>query len=115
MKKTLIFVMCVSSFGCATASKDISASYVSPLQYQNYDCSQIVLEMQMLKGKISEISGVLDTAANNDKAIATAGALLFWPALFALGGKKQQETELGSLKGQYDALQQVSVRNRCAI
>ena len=26
---------------CATAGKDISSTYVSPMQYANYDCEQL--------------------------------------------------------------------------
>ena len=41
------------------------------------------------------------------------GAILFWPALFALGGTKPQEAELGRLKGEYDALQSVNTQKKC--
>ena len=30
--------------GCATASKDIATSYVSPMQYNQYDCEQLAAE-----------------------------------------------------------------------
>ena len=30
--------------GCATAAKDIAPTYVSPIQYQSYDCQQIEAE-----------------------------------------------------------------------
>ena len=39
--------------------------------------------------------------------------LLFWPALFALGGTKQQEAEYARLKGEYDALQQAAIVKKC--
>ncbi len=100
--------------GCATASKDVAATYVSPLQYQSYDCQQINAEAQRLQMRVSELGGRLDKAANNDKALMGVGLLIFWPALFALGGTAQQEAEYGRLRGEYEALQKVAVEKKCA-
>ena len=103
----------MSLVGCATGSKDITSSYASPMQYQAYDCQQINAETLRLQSKVFQIGGRLDQAASNDKAIMAAGALLFWPALFALGGTKQQEAEYATLKGQHDAIQQASIEKKC--
>jgi hypothetical protein len=99
--------------GCATASKDLSATYVSPMQYQSYDCGQLATETQRIQSRVNELGGRLDQAAANDKAIAGVSAILFWPALFALGGTKQQEAEYSRLKGEYDAVQQGAVIKKC--
>lgn len=101
--------------GCATASSGISAAYVSPLQYQNYDCGQIVAEMQRIQVRVNQLAGRLDQAASNDKAIMGVGLILFWPALFALGGTKEQEAEYARLKGEYDALEKSANEKRCAL
>ena len=100
--------------GCSTASKDISPVYVSPVQYQSFDCSQIAAENQRLNGRVTQLGGRLDEAAANDKAIGVVGAVLFWPALFALGGTKGQEAEYARLRGEHDALQQTSIHKKCA-
>jgi len=99
--------------GCATASKDIAAQSVSPLQYQQYDCGQITAEMQRVHTRATQLAGRLDEAATNDKVITGVGLILFWPALFALGGTKDQEAEYARLKGEYDALQQVAIQKKC--
>lgn len=99
--------------GCATASKDISPQYVSSVQYQGYNCRQITMEMQSIQSKVTQLGGKLDTAADHDKMITGAGAVLFWPALFFLGGNKQQEAEYANLKGQYQALQQAFIYKNC--
>jgi hypothetical protein len=99
--------------GCATAGKDVVGTYVSPAQFSNYDCDQVRQEMIRVSSRVNQLSGRLDEAATNDKAIGVVGALLFWPALFALGGTKGQEAELGRLKGEYDALQNVSAQKKC--
>ena len=99
--------------GCATASKDLTATYVSPLQYQAYDCDQLAAEIQRISGRVNQLGGRLDEAANNDKGIMAVGLILFWPALFALGGTKQQEAEYSRLKGEYDAIEQQAIIKKC--
>jgi len=79
--------------GCATASKDVATQYVPPIQYQSYSCEQLGAEANRLTQRVQQLGGRLDEAASNDKAIAGVGIILFWPALFALGGTKQQEAE----------------------
>ena len=99
--------------GCSTASKDIAAVSVSPLQYQSYDCEQLTSESQRVQTRVTQLGGRLDEAASNDKAITGVGMILFWPALFALGGTKQQEAEYARLKGEYDAIQQAAISKKC--
>ena len=99
--------------GCATASKDVPTAYISPIQFQAYDCAQLTAESVRLQQRVTQLGGRLDEAAANDKAIATAGGLLFWPALFALGGTKQQEAEYGRLKGEFEAIQQAAIGKKC--
>lgn len=100
--------------GCATSSKDIATAYVSPVQYQSYDCDQLSAEAARLTQRVQQLGGRLDEAANNDKAIMGVGLVLFWPALFALGGTKQQEAEYARLKGEAEALQQAAVAKKCS-
>lgn len=115
MKKTIVCVLsaCIALGGCATSSKDIAATYVSPMQYQSYDCEQLSSETQRIQSRVVQLGGRLDAAASNDKAIAGVGVLLFWPALFALGGTKQQEGDYARLRGEYDAVQQSAILKKC--
>jgi hypothetical protein len=115
MKKLVIYTLaaCVALGGCATASKDIAAAYVSPMQFQSYDCDQLASESQRIQSRVVQLGGRLDTAASNDKAIAGVGIVLFWPALFALGGTKQQEADYARLRGEYDAVQQAAILRKC--
>lgn len=115
MKKIMIAVLSVSIVlnGCATASKDLTPTFTSPMQYQSYDCDQLASESQRIQARVVQLGGRLDTAASNDKAIAGVGMILFWPALFALGGTKQQEADYSRLRGEYDAVQQSAVLRKC--
>lgn len=101
--------------GCSTASKNIAAEYVSPLQYSSYDCDQIFAETDRVKSRAVKLGARLDEAASNDAAITGVGLILFWPALFALGGTKQQEAEFSRLSGELDALQQSAVSKKCGL
>lgn len=101
--------------GCATSSGDIAAVYVSPLQYQSYDCPQLAAEAQRIQSRVAQVGGRLDQAATNDKMITGAGVILFWPALFFLGGTKQQEADYARLKGEYDGVQQAAIQKKCAL
>ena len=64
--------------------------------------------------RVKQLGVRLDQAASNDKAIGVVGAVLFWPALFALGGTKQQEAEYARLKGEYDAVSQAQILKKCS-
>lgn len=99
--------------GCATASKDVAPAHVSPLQYQSYDCQQLGNEAERVQRRVLELGGRLDEAAANDKTLAGVGMVLFWPALFALGGTKQQEAEYARLKGEHEAIEQAALHKQC--
>jgi hypothetical protein len=83
------------------------------MQYQQYDCEQIGAEINRIRVRVSQLGGRLDEAASNDKAIVGVGLILFWPALFAVGGTKQQEAEYARLKGEYEALEQAAIQKKC--
>ena len=112
-KKLIAVVLSISLAGCATASKDIAANYISPIQYQSYDCDQLASETQRIQVKVNQLGARLDEASSNDKVITGVGVILFWPALFALGGTKEQEAEYARLLGEYDAVQQSAVAKKC--
>jgi len=100
--------------GCATGSKDLSATYTSPLTYQSFDCAQLAEELQRIQARVVQLGGRLDQAAANDKAIMGVGIIIFWPALFALGGTKQQEAEYSRVTGEAEAVQRSQVTKKCS-
>lgn len=115
MIKKVFYTLFTITFinGCATASRDVTAQYVSPMQYGAYDCQQLGSELNRLQARVSQLGGRLDEAAANDKTITGVGMVLFWPALFALGGTKEQEAEYARLKGEYDAISQAANFKKC--
>lgn len=115
MKKTVASALslAIALGGCATASKDVATAYVSPIQFSNYTCDQIIAESARIQVRVNQLEGRLDTAATNDKVLTGVALVLFWPAVFALGGTKEQEAEYGRLKGEHEALKQAWIQKSC--
>ena len=101
--------------GCSTASKDIMPAHVSPAIYSNYDCDQLRLELIRVSFEVNAMTGKLDKNRENDTMTTTAGIILFWPALFFLGGTKEQEARYAQLKGEYSALEQANILKKCGL
>ena len=110
---TTAISLVLTASGCATSAGNIAAGYTSPMQYQSYDCPQLAGEAQRIQARVSQLAGRLDEAASNDKALMGVGLVLFWPALSAMGGTKQQEADYARLKGEYDAISQAMVIRKC--
>ena len=70
---TMLFV-----FGCATSPDKISPSYVSPLQYQSYSCSQIEQEFARIGRRVSEVTGQQQRERTKDQWAFGIGMVLFW-------------------------------------
>jgi len=117
MIKRIIGAICIFLFmhiitGCSTKAKNVSASYVSPLPYQSYNCNQVGQEMLRVNRRVLEVAGQQDDAAGKDAVALGVGLVLFWPALFfMIGGDKKEE--LGRLKGEYEALESMAVSKEC--
>jgi hypothetical protein len=97
---------------CATAPENVSASYVSPLQYQAYDCSQLGAEMERIGNQVDTLTGQQRKERRKDQVAFAAGMVLFWPALFFMAGSDKKE-ELGRLKGEHDAVQKAAIERKC--
>jgi uncharacterized protein YceK len=84
MRKVILsgFAAIVLLSGCATKSNDISAAYVSPIQYQSYTCAQLQEEAARVSARAAVASGAQDQKATNDAVATGVGVVLFWPALF---------------------------------
>jgi hypothetical protein len=101
--------------GCATPPDKIEAAYVSPITYQEYTCDQIGQEAARVSDRAAQSLGVQQKKAQNDAVKVGVGIVLFWPALLFVDGKGANETEVARLKGQMDALEQVSIQKNCGI
>ena len=100
---------------CASSSSDIGASYVSPIQYQNYTCEQLLAEGRRVSSRAAVAAGQQDKARKDDAVLTGVAVVLFWPALFALDGDGQNAAELARLKGEMEAIEQTSIQRNCGI
>lgn len=111
----LVFCVSLAAFvsACATAPANITAQYVSPLQYQGFSCEQMASESQRIGARLSQVTGQQQSKADSDAVAMGVGMVLFWPALFFLGSGANQTEELSRLKGESDALQQAAIQKNC--
>jgi hypothetical protein len=100
---------------CATSSDKIAPSYVSPMQYDAYNCRQLAEEAQRVSHHAAAAAGAQDSQRTQDAVATTAAVIIFWPAAFFVGGDKQNAAELARLKGEMEAIEQVSIRKQCGI
>lgn len=115
MRIIYIVALGVALAGCASSSKDIQASYVSPVAYQTYTCQQLAMEAQALSTRAAAVSGTQDDKRTKDALATTAAVVIFWPAAFFVGGDGPTAAELANLKGQMVAVEQASNAKKCGI
>ena len=115
MRKMILPAIVIGLAGCASSSNEIGPSYVSPVLYDNYTCQQLGMEAQRVSSEAARMAGVQDKKSSNDAVWTTVGAIIFWPALFAIKGDGATAAQLGSLKGHMQAIEQASIQKKCGI
>jgi hypothetical protein len=115
--KKLALALLVGGFlsGCASHTNEISAAYVSPLQYDSYNCKQISAEMGRVSRRAQEVAFNVNKNADGDQTAMAVGLILFWPSLFFIDGDKPEAQEYARLKGEFDALEQAAIQKGCSI
>ena len=90
---------------CSTGSTGVSASYVPTSKYNGWSCESLNLELSRVQNRASAITGKLEQDKSTDQAVAAAGILLFWPALFFLDGDDPvKQAELSRMLGEAEAI-----------
>ncbi|MBB3764968.1 metal ABC transporter ATP-binding protein [Sphingomicrobium lutaoense] len=116
MKKFVLLLGVCSLTACASNPNKIAPAYVSPIQFQDYDCDQIGLEMAAVERKSNELYHSLKKRNNNDKWAMGVGMVLFAPALLFMKGKNSAENaEYARMMGEYEALRVNSVQKKCQL
>lgn len=59
------------------------------------------------------MAGIQDSKSTNDAVAMGVGLVLFWPSLFFIKGDGQTAAELSRLRGEFEALEQVSIQKNC--
>ena len=111
---TVFFAATILKSGCAASPENNHVPYISPGQFQTYNCNELLAEIERIQTRVSQLTGNLeDKNPTKDKWVLGADLSLSWPALFALGGTKEQEAEYEQLKNEYDAIQQWAIIKQC--
>jgi hypothetical protein len=108
-------VTAVTLSACAKDADQVGATYISPITYENFTCPQLADEAQRVSSRVTQSAGVQDQKATNDKVAMGVGLVVFWPALLFTKGNDENTAELARLKGQMDAIEESSIRKKCAI
>ncbi len=113
----IVLALCLGLMlaGCATRAENISAAYVSPIQYQSFTCAQLQEEATRVSARAAVASGAQDQKANNDAVATGVGVILFWPALFFIKGDAASAQEIAQLKGDMDAIEEANIQKKCGL
>ena len=113
-KNSVAVIAIAATLGaCATKAKNIEAAYVSPVGYEAYTCDQLGQEAQRVSGRAATLTGQQDSQAKKDAVAVGVSLVLFWPAVFLVKGDKTNAAELSRLKGEMNAIEQVSTQKQC--
>ena len=113
MKKTLI-LLSLFLFSCASQPDEIKATYIPSATFINLNCEQIDVAIRQKSSRLQVLYQMLLDKKKSDQTKATVGAVLFFPALFLLGGDDSAEArEYSTLRGELEALKDVKVVNKC--
>jgi hypothetical protein len=100
---------------CASSPDNITAAYVSPLQYQSFSCPQLREEATRVSSRAIQATGAQQSRATSDAVATGVSLVLFWPALFFIRGDGTNAAELARLRGEMEAVEQASIRKNCGI
>lgn len=116
MKKMIAAAAALALLGaCAKNSKEVAATYVSPINYQSMSCNQLRQEAVRVSQRVQSSMTTQDQKAGDDAALMAVTLVLFWPAAFFINGDDANSVELGRLKGEFDAIEQANIRMNCGI
>ena len=115
MRPLLAVLSAVLLASCASRSSEVTASYVSGLQYQGYTCVQLAQEAEAISSRAAQLAGAQDSKATRDAVATTVGVVVFWPMLFAVRGDDNTTAELSRMKGEMEAIERASIQKNCEI
>lgn len=115
MKRIVAAAAVLVLAGCATSPDRVPAAYVSPITYQGFSCKQLAEEAERVSVRAAQAAGLQQQKAGRDAVAMTVGMVVFWPALFLVGGDQGNAAELARLKGEMQAIEEVNRSKHCGI
>ena len=115
-KSIFLYTIILFLTSCATQPNKISPTYISPLEYKDFDCDQVASELRRKNRRLNNLYSQLKKTADDDKWQMGVGLVIFWPTLFALeGGDSNEANEYAKIKGEVDALQESAIIKKCEL
>ncbi|MGB7303635.1 MAG: hypothetical protein WBD13_05110 [Burkholderiaceae bacterium] len=98
--------------GCAAPSSGVEPLYAPLAPYASLTCAKLNAEKRQLAAEIKTISARLDDTSAGDK-LAIGVGVVFWPALFMIDGKGDDQDKLAILKGQQISVDDALIMQDC--
>jgi hypothetical protein len=83
--------------------------------YQSFTCQQLGAEATRVSAAAAAAAGQQDSQVTKDAVATAVGVIIVWPALFLIQGDKQNAAQLAQLKGQMNAIEEMSIQKNCGI
>jgi hypothetical protein len=112
LNRTFVGVLALAMLG-GCAGRDAAPVTVAQTGDQSLSCQQIAAEQQNNATRINALIEEDENAHNSNIAIGVVGALLFWPALFAIDATDAQEVEIQALKDRTNHLNNLALQKHC--
>ena len=114
LKLTALAALMVAGLsGCATRAVNVVPAPASPSEFMLWDCSRIDDESDRVQQRASDVAWSVDERVGNNIVALGVGAMVFWPALFALQPDGLEAADLSRLKGRFEALAIASRNKGC--
>ena len=114
--KKIIWLITLTIFiaSCATSPDKLRTQYIPASTYSNLDCDQIAGSLRQKNSKLESLYANLKSESQTDGTQMAVGMLLFWPALLFLEGSDSPDAAAYSrLKGEVEALNEISITKKC--
>ena len=112
MNKSLCSILlCMAVTGCAGRSA-VPVATMQPYDNQ-LSCQQIQAEIAGNETQALQLSGQNESAHNSNVALGVVGAILFWPALFAIDAGDAEKVEMQALHDRNQHLSEVYTQEGC--
>jgi len=108
----LIAAAALTLSACAPAPGDIAAAYVSPTAFAGRTCAELNSDATVLNARLSAAMGQQQATADGDAAMTAVALILFWPAVFLIGGNDQSPA-IAQMRGEAEAIRAAAVARGC--
>src|SRR5262245_32114368 len=111
--KNLAVAICIGMLLAGCAGRRAQPVAVMQSYDEKLSCDQLKAEIQTNETKALQLTGENESAHSNNVALGVVGAILFWPALFAIDTGDAEKVEIQALHDRI-SISKPSIPNRIA-